>query len=80
MATLTLTATRICSGGNHVTIRVDVNAVEQATQTFLIDELVDAVQAVDVEAAIVTLIRLHKIGRTNAQVRNDLLAGLDIIV
>lgn len=80
MATLTLTATRICSGGNHYTIRLDVNGAERLSHTYEIDDLIAAVSDVDAEQVIATLIRLHKIGRTNAQVRTDLLAGLNITV
>jgi len=80
MATVTLTATNICSGGNHVTIRLDVNSVERATKTYLIDELAAALDEIDADDVIRTLIRLHKIGKTNAQVRDDLLAGLTITV
>lgn len=80
MATITLTATRICSGGDHVTMELKVDGVVRATRTYLIGELVDAVNDVEAESIIPTLIRLHKIGKTNAQVRANVLAGINIVV
>lgn len=80
MATVTLTATRICSGGNHYTMELRVDGVVRATRTYLVDELIDAVGDVEAETVMLSLIRLHKLGRTNAQVVANLRAGLNITV
>lgn len=80
MATVTLTTTRICSGGNHFTIELSVDGVVRATKTYEGTDLVDAVSDVDAEDVIPVLIRMHKLGKTNAQVRTALLAGITITV
>jgi len=80
MATVTLTALAICGGGDHVRLRLDVNGVERLTKTFKVPELVDTLDDTDTLDIVRTLVRLHKIGKTNAQVKTDLLAGLTITV
>lgn len=80
MATITLTATGICSGGDHVRIRLDINGVAAVSKVFLADDLIAAIDDVDALDVIRTLIRLHKIGRTLATVKADLQAGLTITV
>lgn len=80
MATITLTATGICSGGDHVRIRLDVNGVAAITKVFHADDLIAALNDVDALDVIRTLIRLHKIGRTLAQTKADLQTGITITV
>lgn len=80
MATITLTATGVCSGGDHVRIRLDVNGVAIISKVFHADDILAALDDVDALDIVRTLIRLHKIGRTFAQVKADLQAGLTITV
>lgn len=80
MATVTITALAICSGGDHVRIELKVDGVEQLTKVYHVADLVDAVADVDKEDVIRTMIRLHKIGKTVAQVKTDLQAGLNVVV
>lgn len=78
MAVFTLTITSVCGSGNHAGIRLDISGVAQATHTFHVDELTEAIGEDDSRNVIRFLSRLHKVGRTNAQVKNDLSAGLSL--
>ena len=80
MATVTLTATAFCSGGDHVRITLVVDGVERANKVYFVPALVESLNETDADDVIRTLIRLHKIGKTNAQVKTDLQAGLIVVV
>jgi hypothetical protein len=78
MAVFTLTITSICGSGNHANIRLDISGVPQATHAFHVDELTEPLDDGDSRRVIKMLSNLHKVGRTNAQVKNDLSAGLSL--
>jgi len=78
MSTLLITATNICSGGNHVTLQLKLDGVEQFVKTFNLDELIDALNAVDEQAFMLAVVRAYKIGRTVTQTKNAFLAGVTI--
>lgn len=78
MAIFTLTIVSVCGSGNHADIRLDISGVPQAVHSFHVDELTAPLDDADGERVIKMLCNLHKVGRTNAQVKNDLSAGLSL--
>lgn len=81
MATVVLTLEAACSSGGHARIGVTVNGADRGDyQIWVPDVLDNPFPDEAIENFIVGLIKIHKIGKTNAEVRNNLLAGLSITV
>jgi enoyl-[acyl-carrier-protein] reductase (NADH) len=80
MATVTIQATAICAGGNHVAITGSIAGGPSGTWEFTVDDLRQAVASADAQATILGLIRLHAIGKTAAQLKSDLQAGITVTV
>lgn len=81
MATVVLTLEASCSSGGHARIGVTVNGVDKGDYWITVADVLDNPLPDDaLETTILALLKLHKIGKTNAQVRNNLLAGLSITV
>lgn len=78
MASLTFTRTWECASQNHVTI----NVTGDVTYTFHgdIDDLTRPVTEEEKEAFMKVLLRVAKIGRTRAQIRNALANGYTVTI
>jgi len=76
MAAVTVTLTGICAGGNHLTFGVtgDVTATIHAVTADMIGAITDEDKTIFVKV----LAKLAKIGRTNAQAKTALQAGIAI--
>lgn len=80
MTTVHIRATASCSGGEHVTIVADLDGGPPQQTMFSVGDMMQPLTAEDVAATVLPLIRLHARGLTRAQLRNDLLAGLTVVV
>lgn len=80
MASVTVTLTDICSGGNHLTF--GVTGARTATVPGTREEFVEGGPISDEDMAIFIkcLCRLARAGRTMAQARNVLQAGVTVTV
>lgn len=78
MASMTLTRTSECAAQNHITIAVTGGVA----YTFHgdMDDLTSPITEGEKDAFIKVLIRFAKIGRTKAQVRNALTAGVTVTI
>ena len=78
MASVTITATKICSGGGHAHISVtgaDTMEMDVATIPFL-----DPVTDVEALAFVKVICKLAKAGRTFAQTASILQAGVTVTI
>lgn len=80
MAAIHITFQRTEAVGGHVHIGLTVNGGPLYTAPMHVDELSTLPTQEEIEAYIRCTMRLHKIGRTIAQVRQNVTAGLDITV
>jgi hypothetical protein len=78
MAAITLTRTAACSGGGHLTIAMTGSIT--GTRVFSTDELTNIVNSVTAEQLAFAILRLAKIGRTNAQVNTLLTSGITVTI
>lgn len=79
MATATITLQSICAGGGHVTLGVQVNGGQVRQFHFDSDEIREQIGVERLRDALLVLVRLHCMGMTRAQVRNELQAGIDVV-
>jgi hypothetical protein len=80
MATILLKLEHVCAGGGHATISVALNGTPKGEWELWADDVLADVTDEEIEALMKLLIRAHKVGRTKAEVRTDLQAGLTITV
>lgn len=80
MAVVTIQATGICAGGNHVALTASIAGGASQTQRFITSELMAAVAGTDARDVILALLRVHAIGKTPAQVRSNLQAGITVTI
>lgn len=80
MTTIHIRATASCSGGEHVTVVADLDGGPQQQVIFSVEQMMAVLTAEDVASTVLPLIRLHARGLTRTQLRNDLLAGLTVVV
>ena len=80
MTTVHIRATASCSGGEHVTIVADLDGGPPQQTIFSVSDMMKTLTAEDVAATVLPLIQLHARGLTRAQLRNDLLAGLTVVI
>lgn len=80
MSTLTITLDHVCTGGNHMTLGLVLDG--QAKRVINADraDLLEPLTELEIAAATKVLIRLHARGKTNNQVRNNLLTGIAVTV
>ena len=79
MASVTLTLTSICSGGNHLTF--SLSGAKAMTLIAELGQLVDEpLTDEDAIAFIKGCVKLGKVGRTNAQLRTLFQAGVTVTV
>lgn len=78
MASLTFTRTWECASQNHITI----NVTGDVEYTFHgdMDDLTGPVTEADKAACLKVLLRIAKIGRTRAQIRNALANGYTVTI
>ncbi len=80
MAVVQIQATVTCAGGDHVTISARLDGGTPQVTIFTVEQMTEALTAQDVAATILPLIRLHARGKTVAQLRTDLTAGISVTV
>jgi len=78
MASVTITLDHICTGGNH--LQFVVTGDRSATINTQADQVLAAFDEGEEEAFIKALVKLAKIGRTNAQVRALFQAGVTVSI
>lgn len=78
MASLTITLTGVCSGGNHLTF--GVTGAASRTKVIELNTLTEPLDETDVEAFLRVVTRLARQGRTNAQARTLLQAGVTVTI
>lgn len=77
MATITLTLSSTCAGGGHQTFVVTGAFSRTMNTTIDLDEPMSAEER---ESFVKGLVKLVKMGRTNAQARTLLQAGVTVVV
>ena len=78
MTTITVTATGICAGGNHITF--DITGVKSMTVAGQVEDIKSPVADEEVEAFVKVLCKLAKHGRTVAQYKTLMQAGVTVTV
>ena len=78
MATLTVTLSAICSGGNHLTF--EVTGDRNATRLMELAELSQPLEPEDADAFIRIIVKMARAGRTLAQTRTLLQNGVTVTV
>lgn len=78
MASITITLSSICVGGNHLTFTVTGDAA--GTIRMELDDVVQAIDEDERKAFVRSLVRLGKIGRNNAQLRTLFQNGVTVTV
>ena len=80
MATVYLKLVSVCDGGEHVKLQVKLDDVNKGTYYVSGSQVLNAFTEEQIPEGIATLISLRMIGRTKAEVRADLQAGLTITI
>lgn len=78
MGSITLTKTRECAHGTHWNVAVSGDATGEIR--ILLSDLTDQITEEDKVAFFKVLMRIAKIKRTNAQLRNALNSGLTVTI
>ena len=78
MTTLTIRLTGICSGGGHLTLTI--SGVKSATVPVDLTEMTQPITDEDMDAFCRVIIKMARTGRTAAQTRTLLQAGVTVTV
>lgn len=78
MSSITLTTTRECTSGNHITISVTGDVTK--TTTIYAPDMLGAITDEEADAFLKVLLRIAKKGRTNAQVKTMLTSGMVVTI
>jgi len=78
MASVTITLTSICSGGNHLTFAI--TGAKAMVVRGVLSELTEPVSDEEAQAFVKVITKLVKQGRTVNQARTLLQAGVQVIV
>lgn len=78
MTTINIQLTHICSGGNHFTFAITGD--KTATVPLTREEITQPITDEDVVAFLRVICKMAKIGRTNAQAKTLLEAGVTVTV
>lgn len=78
MASVTVTLTAICSGGNHLTF--DTTGAKVLRVAGILNDMLDPVTDEEAQAFVKVLAKLAKAGRTMNQARNILQSGVTVTV
>lgn len=76
MATVTVTLTNICSGGNHLTF--ELTGATTASVPMMLSDISEPFTDEEKSAFVKAIARLAKIGKTNAQARTVLQGGVTV--
>ena len=76
MAAITVTLTSVCSGGGH--LKFNITGDVTATVNAMFEDITGVISDEDKIAFVKTLTKIVKIGRTNAQAKAALEAGITI--
>jgi hypothetical protein len=80
MGTITIKA-NICAPGGHIDTQASLNGVERGeAEMFNAGDIAEPITQDEIRIMMRTLIKVYRIGRTNAQVRTGLVAGFDVVV
>lgn len=79
MATVNVQAT-FCAGGGHASATLTVNGVAQGTWDFDYPDITGTPDNDARREFVRNFIRLHKIGKTDATLKSDLLAGITVTI
>jgi len=80
MAIVQIQATATCAGGEHVTVQARLDGGAPQATIFTVAAMTEILTAEDVAATVLPLIQLHARGKSVAQLRADLLAGISVTV
>lgn len=80
MATVVITLNSVCGGGGHANISVTVNGVDKGDFVVWADDILSDITDDEIETFLKLVVRAHKIGKTKAQVRSNLQAGLTVAI
>jgi len=80
MTTIILTAVDICPGGEHIDINIQFNGVDKGNRQVTVTEVLADFDEYDINGFIKSTIRAYKVGKTNAQVKAGLLAGITVTI
>lgn len=80
MATIVISLQSVCDGGGHVTLGATLNGANAGQYSYDMDDLIDPITDDDRRMFIKLAARLHKIGKTKAQVKTDLTIGLTVVI
>lgn len=78
MAAIGIKALSACSGGDHVRLELSVNGTPRATADVEVSQILNSFSAEEAELVSLTLARMVGIGKTKAQTRTALLAGVTV--
>jgi len=78
MAAITITLNSVCAGGNHLRLQLTGDAT--GTKTLTLEELTLPIETEDKEAFLRVITKMARMGRTNAQARTLLQAGVTVTV
>lgn len=78
MASVTLTLTSQCAGGGHLTLTLTGDIAGQKETS--VREIEDLLQTIGKEEIAAAILRIAKIGRTNAQLKTLLQSGITVTV
>ena len=80
MQTLTITLQGACAGGGHLDLGVSLNAGQVRTIHLTADEIKHALDDGGRDQLVAGLLRLYAVGKTRAQIRDGLQAGLEVAI
>jgi len=80
MATLTITLESACGGGGHLDIGVRLDGGAKRIIALTRDDIETALDQEGRDAAVAALLKLYAVGKTRAQVRNALIAGVEVAI
>lgn len=80
MAAIEIKAISVCSGGEHVKLQVSVNSVVRATADVEASQILNNFSPEEAELVALVLARLVGIGKTKAQTKTALQAGVTVNV
>lgn len=80
MTTLTINLESVCAGGDHMTLGLVLNGQAKRSFNVLRPEMLAPLTEEEIAAAIKVIVRLHARGKTGAQVRNNLQAGIVVTI
>ena len=78
MTDITITLDNVCAGGTHARLKASVNGGAERAFVVDVDDLKAEPDEQDIIKALLTLLRLSQRGKTRAQARSALQAGVTV--